>query len=55
MYDDKIFGSGIVFGLCKGDDVLKVKFDVVIDKLKVDGMVKLFGFKYFGDIDILMK
>ncbi|MBU9663211.1 ABC transporter substrate-binding protein [Burkholderia multivorans] len=53
--DDRILGSGIAFGLRKGDDALKAKLDAAIDKLKADGTVKSLGRKYFGDIDISAK
>lgn len=55
VHDDKILGSGIAFGLRKGDDALKAKLDAAIDKLKADGTVKSLGLKYFGDIDISTK
>ena len=50
--DDRILGSGIAFGLRKGDDALKTKLNAAISKLKSDGTVKSLGQKYFGDIDI---
>ncbi|MGU7784098.1 ABC transporter substrate-binding protein [Burkholderia sp. PU8-34] len=50
--DDRILGSGIAFGLRKGDDALKAKLNAAIEKLKADGTVKSLGQKYFGNIDI---
>lgn len=55
VHDDKILGSGIAFGVRKGDDALKAKLNAAIDKLKADGTVKAFGQKYFGNIDISAK
>lgn len=52
VHDDKILGSGIAFGVRKGDEALKTKLNAAIDKLKADGTVKSFGKKYFGDMDI---
>lgn len=53
--DDKILGSGIAFGVRKGDHALKTRLDAAIAKLKSDGTVKTLGRKYFGDIDISTK
>ncbi|WP_323119331.1 transporter substrate-binding domain-containing protein [Burkholderia alba] len=53
--DDRILGSGIAFGLRKGDDALKARLNAAIDQLKTDGTVKSLGRKYFGDIDISAK
>ncbi len=50
--DDRILGSGVAFGLRKGDDALKARLNAAISKLKSEGMVKSLGQKYFGDIDI---
>lgn len=55
VHDDKILGSGIAFGVRKGDDALKAKLNEAIAKLKADGSVKSLGAKYFGDIDISTK
>ncbi|MGN6669336.1 MAG: transporter substrate-binding domain-containing protein [Trinickia sp.] len=55
VHDDKILGSGIAFGVRKGDDALKAKLNAAIDKLKADGTVKAFGQKYFGNIDVSAK
>lgn len=53
--DDKILGSGIAFGLRKGDTALKEKLDTAIAKVQNDGVVKTLSKKYFGDIDVSMK
>lgn len=53
--DDKILGSGIAFGLRKGDTQLKVKLDTAIAKVQKDGVVKELSKKYFGDIDVSVK
>ncbi|WP_179403333.1 ABC transporter substrate-binding protein [Burkholderia guangdongensis] len=53
--DDKILGSGIAFGLRKGDSALRAKLNAAIDKLKADGTVKTLGQKYFGNMDISAK
>ncbi|ADW74695.1 extracellular solute-binding protein family 3 [Rahnella aceris] len=53
--DDKILGSGIAFGLRKGDTQLKEKLDTAIAKVQKDGVVKELSKKYFGDIDVSMK
>ena len=55
VHDDKILGSGIAFGVRKGDEALKAKLNEAIAKLKADGSVKSLGAKYFGDIDISTK
>jgi lysine/arginine/ornithine transport system substrate-binding protein len=53
--DDKILGSGIAFGLRKGDTQLKEKLDTAITKVQKDGVVKELSKKYFGDIDVSVK
>jgi lysine/arginine/ornithine transport system substrate-binding protein len=53
--DDKILGSGIAFGLRKGDTQLKEKLDAAIEKVQKEGVVKSLSKKYFGDIDVSMK
>ncbi|MCQ0031735.1 ABC transporter substrate-binding protein [Burkholderia glumae] len=50
--DDRMLGSGIGFGLRKGDDALKARLDGAIERLKADGTVQALGRKYFGAIDI---
>lgn len=53
--DDKILGSGIAFGLRKGDTALKEKLDAAIAKVQQDGVVKSLSKKYFCDIDVSVK
>jgi lysine/arginine/ornithine transport system substrate-binding protein len=53
--DDKILGSGIAFGIRKGDDALRKQLNAAIDKLKADGTVKTLAQKYFGNIDVSAK
>lgn len=53
--DDKILGSGIAFGLRKGDTQLKEKLDMAIAKVQKDGVVKELSKKYFGNIDVSVK
>src|SRR5476651_464888 len=53
--DDKILGSGIAFGLRKGDTATKEKLDVAIAKIKHDGVIETLSKKYFGDIDVTVK
>jgi lysine/arginine/ornithine transport system substrate-binding protein len=53
--DDKILGSGIAFGIRKGDDALKQRLNTAIAKLQADGTIKKFAKKYLGDIDVSAK
>jgi lysine/arginine/ornithine transport system substrate-binding protein len=53
--DDKILGSGIAFGIRKGDAVLKKKLDAAIEKVQADGTVKTLAQKYLGNIDVSAK
>ena len=53
--DDKILGSGIAYGVRKGDDALKAKLNAAIDKVKADGTIDKYAKKYLGDIDISAK
>lgn len=53
--DDKILGSGIAFGIRKGDDALKQRLNTAIAKLKADGTIAKFAKKYLGDIDVSAK
>ncbi|MBB5499629.1 ABC transporter substrate-binding protein [Paraburkholderia sp. MM5384-R2] len=50
--DDRILGSGIAFGIRKGDESLKKELDAAIAKLEADGTVKTLAQKYFGNIDV---
>jgi lysine/arginine/ornithine transport system substrate-binding protein len=53
--DDKILGSGIAYGVRKGDDALKAKLNAAIEKVKADGTIDKYAKKYLGDIDISAK
>jgi len=53
--DDKILGSGIAFGLRKGDTANKQKLDAAIAKIKQEGVIQQLSKKYFGDIDVTVK
>lgn len=53
--DDKILGSGIAFGVRKGDDALRKQLDAAIEKLQADGTVKSLARKYLGDLDVSTK
>lgn len=53
--DDTILGSGVAFGLRKGDDALRQRLNAAIAKLESDGTVTSLAHKYFGDIDVSPK
>lgn len=53
--DDKILGSGIAFGLRKGDKELRSQLDAAIAKIQANGTVGSLAKKYFGDIDVSAK
>jgi len=53
--DDKILGSGIAFGLRKGDTATRNVLDAAIAKVQADGTIKALSKKYFGDIDVSAK
>lgn len=53
--DDRILGSGIAFGVRKGDDALRKQLDAAIEKLQADGTVKSLARKYLGDLDVSTK
>ena len=53
--DDKILGTGIGFGLRKGDDELKAKLDAAITQLQDDGTVAHLAEKFFPGIDVSVK
>ncbi|MFD1560509.1 ABC transporter substrate-binding protein [Paraburkholderia silviterrae] len=53
--DDAILGSGVAFGLRKGDDALRQRLNAAIAKLESDGTVASLAHKYFGDIDVSPK
>ncbi|MDL4912469.1 MAG: transporter substrate-binding domain-containing protein [Enterobacterales bacterium endosymbiont of Blomia tropicalis] len=53
--DDTILGTGIGFGLRKGDAGLKQSLDAAIVKVQTDGTVKKLAEKYFPGIDVSVK
>ncbi len=53
--DPAILGSGIGFGLRKGDDALKAKLNAAIEKVKADGTVTTLAKKYFTGFDVSVK
>jgi lysine/arginine/ornithine transport system substrate-binding protein len=53
--DDKILGSGIAFGIRKGDTALRDQLNAAIVKVQGDGTVKALAKKYFGEIDVSAK
>lgn len=53
--DDTILGSGIGFGLRKGDDATKKQLDAAIDKVRADGTIDKLAQKYFPGIDVSVK
>jgi len=53
--DTKILGSGIGFGLRKGDDALKAKLNAAIAKVQADGTVTTLAKKYFKGFDVSVK
>ncbi|MCB6184045.1 ABC transporter substrate-binding protein [Leeia sp. TBRC 13508] len=53
--DDKILGSGIAFGLRKGDDAHKKQLNAAIAEVKKDGTVAKLAKKYFSGFDVTVK
>jgi lysine/arginine/ornithine transport system substrate-binding protein len=53
--DDRILGSGIAFGIRKGDHALRDQLNAAIAKVQADGTVKTLAQKYFGNIDVSAK
>lgn len=53
--DDTILGSGIGFGLRKGDTQTKQQLDAAIDKVRADGTITRLAAKYFPGIDVSVK
>ena len=53
--DDTILGSGIGFGLRKGDEATKKQLDAAIDKVRADGTIAKLADKYFPGIDVSVK
>lgn len=55
VVDDAILGSGIGFGLRKGDEATKRQLDAAIDKIRADGTITRLAAKYFPGIDVSVK
>jgi len=55
VVDDKILGSGIGFGLRKGDAETKKQLDAAIDKVRADGTITKLAAQYFPGIDVSVK
>jgi lysine/arginine/ornithine transport system substrate-binding protein len=53
--DDKILGSGIAYGIRKGDTALRDQLNAAIAKVQADGTVKTLATKYLGNIDVSAK
>ena len=53
--DDKILGSGIAYGIRKGDTALRERLNAAIAKVQADGTVKTLATKYLGNIDVSAK
>jgi lysine/arginine/ornithine transport system substrate-binding protein len=53
--DDKILGSGIAYGIRKGDTALRDRLNAAIAKVQADGTVKTLATKYLGNIDVTAK
>jgi len=53
--DDTILGSGIGYGLRKGDAETKKQLDAAIDKVRADGTITTLAKKYFPGIDVAVK
>ncbi|RPH30683.1 ABC transporter substrate-binding protein [Buttiauxella warmboldiae] len=53
--DDTILGSGIGYGLRKGDEQTKKQLDAAIDKVRADGTITTLAKKYFPGIDVAVK
>ncbi|MDE1181388.1 ABC transporter substrate-binding protein [Paraburkholderia sp.] len=53
--DDTILGSGIAYGIRKGDKALREQLNAGIAKVQADGTVKALAKKYLGDIDVSPK
>lgn len=53
--DDKILGSGIAFGVRKGDTATKDRLDKAIAEIKKEGIVTQLAKKYFGNLDVTAK
>ncbi|WP_345812444.1 ABC transporter substrate-binding protein [Paraburkholderia sp. PREW-6R] len=53
--DDRILGSGIAYGIRKGDTALRDRLNAAIAKVQADGTVKTLAAKYLGNIDVSVK
>src|SRR5471032_143154 len=53
--DDRILGSGIAYGIRKGDTALRNQLNAAIAKVQADGTVKTLAAKYLGYIDVSAK
>ncbi len=53
--DDTILGSGIGYGLRKGDEQTKKQLDAAIEKVRADGTITALAKKYFPGIDVSVK
>ncbi|HZZ14100.1 MAG TPA: ABC transporter substrate-binding protein [Paraburkholderia sp.] len=53
--DDRILGSGIAYGIRKGDSALRDRLNAAIAKVQADGTVKSLAVKYLGNIDVTAK
>jgi lysine/arginine/ornithine transport system substrate-binding protein len=53
--DDKILGSGIAFGLRKGDEGLKKQLNAAIARVKADGTFERLARKYFPTFNVSVK
>lgn len=53
--DETILGSGIGYGLRKGDAATKKQLDEAIDKVRADGTITKLAAKYFPGIDVSVK
>lgn len=55
LEDDVILGSGIGYGLRKGDTALKQELDSAITTVQKNGTVTKLAAKYFPGIDVSVK
>jgi len=53
--DDKILGSGIAFGVRRGDTALLDELNTAIAKIQANGIVKALAQKHLGNIDVAPK
>jgi lysine/arginine/ornithine transport system substrate-binding protein len=55
LADDTLLGSGIGFGLRKGDKATETQLNDAIDKVRADGTIATLADKYFPGIDVSVK